>query len=44
MNESLLISFEEAGRLLGGLHPKHSAPAKGWHWRTLRTLQVSGGE
>jgi hypothetical protein len=21
MNESLLISFEEAGRLLGGLHP-----------------------
>jgi hypothetical protein len=32
MNESLLISFEEAGRLLGGLHPN-----------TLRQRKASTG-
>jgi hypothetical protein len=32
MNESLLISFEEAGRLLGGLHPN-----------TLRQRKVGTG-
>jgi hypothetical protein len=29
MNESLLISFEEAGRLLGGLHPNTLRQRKG---------------
>jgi cysteine synthase A len=41
MNESLLIDFEEAGRLLGGLHPNTLRQRKGG---TENLTHVSTGE